>query len=217
MDSMKTNDTPFFSVIVPLHNAAGWMRKGLDSIRAQTFKDYELILICDSCEDETEQIAREYSDNVIVGDWRSCGVSRNRGLEAAKGEWILFMDDDDWWNTDTAFADIYEGILGNGPDRFDVLAFNFVFQGRGIARQLPGYLYIAIWNKAWKRSFVGSTRFPEVPHSDDVGFANATHGRARIRYLNRVLYYYNYLRPGSISDMLRTGQLKTLEEMGLWP
>lgn len=44
---------PFFSVIVPEHNSEKFMRKGLDSIKQQTFKDYELIIVCDACTDNT--------------------------------------------------------------------------------------------------------------------------------------------------------------------
>ena len=53
---------PFFSVIVPEHNSAEFMRKGLDSIRDQSFTDYELIVVCDACSDNTAEIAREYTD-----------------------------------------------------------------------------------------------------------------------------------------------------------
>ena len=204
---------PFFSVILPVHNAAAWMRKGLDSIKRQTFTDWELIVVCDDCQDDSAKIAREYTDRVYSVGWHNCGKTRNRGLEEARGEWILFTDDDDWWNDDDAFRKIAEEIRKD-PD-FDVLAFGFMFKGRGVARQFPGHLYIAIWNKAWRRAFIGDTRFPEVPHSDDVGFAEATHNRARIRYMEGTLYYYNYLRPGSISAKIATGELKKLEEMGL--
>ena len=207
---------PFFSVIVPEHNAAEWMRKGLGSIRKQTFKDYELIVICDACEDDTAKIAHGYADKLYSVDFHSCGKSRNKGLEAAKGEWILFMDDDDSWIGDDAFQVIHDEIIRNGDD-FDVLAFGFHFGDRGDTFQYNGRLYPAIWNKAWKREFIEriGARFPEVPHSDDVGFAEITHPKARIRYLMAVLYDYNYMRPGSITQKLATGDLKTLEEMGL--
>ena len=56
---------PFFSVIVPEHNSAEFMRKGLESIKAQSFTDYELIVVCDACEDNTAEIAREYTDKVF--------------------------------------------------------------------------------------------------------------------------------------------------------
>lgn len=207
----------FFSVIIPAHNAAGWMRKGLDSIKRQTFTDYELIIVCDDCQDNTAEIAREYTDRVYEVSWHNCGKTRNRGLDEATGKWILFMDDDDWFMDDSAFMVIAQELkrLEKEGDQFDVLAFDFIFGSNGYARQYPGHLYIAIWNKAWRREFIGDTRFPEVPHSDDVGFAEQTHDRARFRFMNEALYYYNWMRPGSITQKLHTGELKTLEEMGL--
>ena len=86
-----------FSVIIPAHNAAGHIRKALDSVRSQTFRDYELIVVCDSCTDGTQQIAREYGARTETVEYHADGMTRNRGLELAQGEWILFMDDDDWW------------------------------------------------------------------------------------------------------------------------
>jgi glycosyltransferase involved in cell wall biosynthesis len=207
---------PFFSVIVPAHNAACRIRKGLGSIKRQTFTNYELIIVCDDCQDDTAAIAREYTKKVFEVDWHNCGKTRNKGLDEATGEWILFMDDDDWLQNDDVFRTIYYNIQINlQKEDFDVLAFGFTFGMNGYSRQFPGHLYIAIWNKAWKRSFIGNTRFPEVPHSDDVGFAEQLHPKARFRYIDDDLYYYNYLRPGSITAKLRSGELKTLEQMGL--
>ena len=48
---------PFFSVIIPAYNSAEWIRKGLDSIKNQTFTSYEIIIICDDCHDNTADIA----------------------------------------------------------------------------------------------------------------------------------------------------------------
>ena len=209
--------TPYFSVIVPAHNAEERMRRGLDTIRGQTFRDFELIIVCDDCQDRTAEIAREYTDKVYEVGWHNCGKTRNKGLDEARGEWVLFMDDDDWWIDREAFRKIAEAIrkYEEAQVPIDLLAFDFFFQERGLAKQYPGRLFIAIWNKAWRRSFIGDTRFPEVPHSDDVGFAEKTHHRARVQFLEETLYYYNYMRPGSITQKLATGELKTLEEMGL--
>ena len=204
---------PFFSVIVPAHNAACRIRRGLSSIMRQTFADYELIVVCDDCQDDTAAIARAYTKNVYEVSWHNCGKTRNKGLDEATGKWILFMDDDDWLQNEDAFQIIADAIRKD--ENFDVLAFGFTFRMNGYSRQFPGHLYIAIWNKAWKRSFIGDTRFPEVPHSDDVGFAEQLHPRARFRYIDDNLYFYDYLRPGSITAKLRSGELKTLEQMGL--
>ena len=57
---------PFFSVIVPAHNAAGRIRKLLDSIKMQTFDDYEVIIVCDDCQDNTSDIAAEYLEQELT-------------------------------------------------------------------------------------------------------------------------------------------------------
>ena len=194
---------PFFSVIVPEHNSAEFMRRGLDSIKAQTFTDYELIVICDSEKDA--KIAKEYTDNVYLDEGlQLCGPKRNMGLDMATGEWILFMDDDDWWMDTLCFQTIADHV---GDE--DVLAFGFYWKGHGAFANSPGNLMTAIWNKAWRRSFIekNGLRFPDWEHSDDLGFAEVAHKLAKFAFLNETLYYYNYLRPGSIAWRLENGEL----------
>ena len=60
---------PFFSVIVPAHNSETYIGRGLVSIRNQTFTDYELIVVCDSCTDNTEEIAKEYGARTFAVDY----------------------------------------------------------------------------------------------------------------------------------------------------
>ena len=55
---------PFFSVIVPAHNSQMYISRCLHSVKMQTFKDYELIVVCDECEDKTAQVASEYADRI---------------------------------------------------------------------------------------------------------------------------------------------------------
>ena len=211
--------TPRFSVIVTEHNSAPFMRKMLDSIRKQTFTDYELIIVCDRCSDNTSEIAREYSDTVLEVDFGRCGLARNAALDIAKGEWIIFSDDDDWWIHEFAF-EILAGMAGKQHE--DVLAFGFL--SRDFVGQdglncfynspidvLPFYrLWVAPWNKIIRREFIGDHRFPDWEHSDDLGFAQEVLPLAedRIAFLDMPLYYYNYMRPGSIQDRLARGDLK---------
>lgn len=194
---------PFFSVILPAHNAADRMRKCLESVRRQTFTDYELIVVCDDCQDKTAEIAREYTDRVYEVQWHSCGRTRNKGLDEARGRWILFMDDDDWYLPD-AFQIIAEE-LGRQKD-IDILAYGFEWKGMKTAYQRRERIYPAIWNKAWRREFIGEERFPDWIHSDDLGFARKMHPRARFGFLNMALYYYNFMRKGSVSDRIREGE-----------
>ena len=199
---------PFFSVIVPLHNAAEYMRTGLDSIRGQDFQDYELLIVCDRCEDNTVEIAGEYirpgtNDTLCLVSYGRAGMSRNAALDVARGKWILFMDDDDWY-LPGAFQMLAEN-LETAKD-IDILAYGFHWKHFGDVKQSPMKVYPAIWNKAWRRDFIGEERFPDWIHSDDAGFSRKMLPKARIGYLDEVLYYYNFMRPGSVSDRIRNGE-----------
>ena len=197
------NERPFFSVIVPAHNSAGFIRRGLESIVNQDFDDYELIAVCDACTDNTWEIAKQYSDYQINTEFGRAGMARNVGMDIAKGTWILFMDDDDWY-LPGAFKRIAEEL--ERQKDIDILAFGFEWKGRGYAMQSPKRIYPAVWNKAWRREFIGEERFPDWIHTDDLGFARKMHPRARFGFLPAVLYHYEFMRPGSVSDKIRNGE-----------
>ena len=194
---------PFFSVIVPEHNSADFMRKGLDSIKAQTFTDYELIVVCDSCTDNTWEIAKQYSDYQINTEFGRAGMARNVGMDIAKGTWILFMDDDDWY-LPGAFQAIYDHLQLEKD--IDILAYGFDWKDVGQRFQSPVRVYPAVWNKAWRREFIGKERFPDWIHTDDLGFARKMHPKARFGFIQKSLYYYNFMRPGSVSARIRAGE-----------
>ena len=194
---------PFFSVITPQHNSAEFMRRGLGSIRNQDFRDYELIIVCDDCTDNTAEIAIRYADVVIRTRYGRAGLARNAGIDAAQGEWILFMDDDDWY-LPGAFGKIANEL--DVQKDIDILAYGFEWKGIGTTYQSEKKKYPAIWNKAWRREFIGTERFPDWIHTDDLGFTRAMMPKARIGYMYEALYYYNFMRPGSVSDRIRNGE-----------
>ena len=95
---------PQVSVIVPVYNVEKYIRRCVDSILAQTFEDFELILVDDGSPDNCPAICDEYAakDNrVRVIHQENGGVSgaRNAALNVATGEYIAFCDSDDWWET----------------------------------------------------------------------------------------------------------------------
>ena len=198
---------PFFSVIIPAHNSAEYIRKGLDSIKGQDFADYELIVVCDACTDETEYVVNAYTlyttHKKLYTEFGKAGMARNAGLDVAEGEWILFMDDDDWYMPG-AFRKIAEEL--DKQKDIDILAYGFEWKGRGIAYNTPMRIYPAVWNKAWRREFIGENRFPDWIHTDDLGFARMMHPKARFGFLFEELYYYNFMRPGSVSERIRNGE-----------
>lgn len=90
--------TPLVSILVPVYNAAPFLRQALDSILNQTFRDFELILVNDGSTDSSEQIIRSYSDpRIRLHNQPNAGVAAtlNRGLELATGKYIWRHDADD--------------------------------------------------------------------------------------------------------------------------
>ncbi len=94
---------PMFSVIIPLYNKEHYIRFTLDSVLAQKFQDYEVIVINDGSIDNSPAIARSFRDERLrVIDQENGGVSsaRNRGAAEANGRWLAFLDGDDIWSID---------------------------------------------------------------------------------------------------------------------
>ena len=94
-----------YSVIIPIYNAQKTLKRCLDSIIGQRREDVEVVLINDGSADESGRIIKEYAsrfNNIVSLSQENSGVSaaRNRGLEAAKGTYILFVDSDDYVSSD---------------------------------------------------------------------------------------------------------------------
>lgn len=92
------------SVIIPTHNHGNLISQTLDSVFAQTFQDYEVIVVNDGSTDDTEQVlaplARQGRISYLAQGNRGQAAARNHGLTRAKGQFIAFLDDDDLWPSD---------------------------------------------------------------------------------------------------------------------
>ena len=200
---------PFFSVIVPAHNSEAYIRKGLHSIKSQAFRDYELIVVCDKCTDDTAGISLGYADKTLIRDFGHDGLARNAGIDAASGEWLLFMDDDDWFLHEYVFQQIY-GMAGKHGE--DILAFSFIWKNMGYKAQAWDDMCVAVWNKCWKREFIGDTRFTTREWACDAEFHKKMFRKCpTVYYWDMPMYYYNFMRPGSQTwkmqrEMLRGGE-----------
>lgn len=91
-----------FSVIIPLYNKAPYIAKAIDSVLAQTFTDYELVIVDDGSRDESARIASDAisgHENCRLIKQENAGVSvaRNNGVKASQGDYLCFLDADDWW------------------------------------------------------------------------------------------------------------------------
>ena len=95
-------NAPFFSVIVPTLNRAEKLRRALVSLGKQSLQDFEVIVCDDGSADQTEKVVEEFARKMpirYIKDGKLSGPAhpRNNGVALASGEWVCFLDDDDWW------------------------------------------------------------------------------------------------------------------------
>jgi glycosyltransferase involved in cell wall biosynthesis len=95
----------FVTVVVPAYNAAKYLSETIESVLAQTFKDFELLVIDDGSTDNTAEIAHQYSQQdsrvkLFYQENQGVSVARNMGIQMAQGEFVAFLDSDDQWLSD---------------------------------------------------------------------------------------------------------------------
>lgn len=130
---MDSNDIKF-SVIVPIYNSEQYLDKCVQSVLCQTYKNFELILIDDGSTDKSGLIGDKWSgadERVIFIQQKNCGASaaRNNGIRNATGDYLIFLDSDDWWLTSSVLHRLAEKIAKN---KVDILSFNFSKSYNGI-------------------------------------------------------------------------------------
>lgn len=113
-------NTPLVSVIIPVYKVEKYIRQALDSVMNQTYRNLQIILIDDGSPDQCGQICDEYAhkdSRITVIHKENGGVSsaRNAGIDMAEGEWLYFMDPDDWIEID-AFEKIMKNVEETGTD-----------------------------------------------------------------------------------------------------
>lgn len=167
------------SVIVPVYNVEPYLRKCLDSIVDQTCQDLEILVIDDGSEDHCGEIcdayaARDPKIRVFHTKNRGLSAARNLGLDHAKGEYVGFVDSDDWIEPDMyesllaaaerTGADVAEcGVFREYPNRtLERRRKDLVMSGtEAVWALLHGKLAEAVWNKLWNRRCFEQIRFPE--------------------------------------------------------
>lgn len=124
-------NNPKISIIIPVYNAEKYLKRCMDSVCAQTFEDYEVILVNDGSSDNSGALCRAYADKdprvtCIEKENGGAGSARNAGIDAAKGEYLAFPDADDWFEPGM-YAELYD--LAKSGD------YDMVFSGVNYYRQ----------------------------------------------------------------------------------
>ena len=180
-----------FSVVIPVYNVAPYLRASLDSLVAQTLADWEAICVDDGSTDGSSEILDEFQKEVEGrgGQWKvihqqNAGVSaaRNAALEAARGEWIVFLDPDDILHPQTLAT--YDRMIWACPDADGVTirpvhfpdgkspawpaSGDFRFASVDLTREVPfGVFDTPVWACAYRRERLGDLRFRPLTVGED--------------------------------------------------
>lgn len=111
---------PKFSIIIPVYNVENYIKKCLDSVFNQTYKDYEVIVVNDGTKDNSMDIVKNYDVKIINQKNGGLSSARNKGVEKASGEYIIFLDSDDYW--ENKLLENINCSFDNNPDvvRFQI-------------------------------------------------------------------------------------------------
>lgn len=221
---------PKFSIIIPVYNVEKYLRKCLESVFNQTYKNYEVIVVNDGTKDNSMDIAKDYPVKVVNQKNQGLSVARNNGVEKATGEYILFLDSDDY--IEKGLLKEINKSLNNNPDivRFQIkeafedgkkIEYNeqsFTNKSGQEAFQLiTKYHFVEnAWCYAIKREyyFQNNFKFKENTFHEDFGLLPLVIIKAK--KVNSIDYIgYNYLqRQGSIMNNKEyTKTKKKVEDM----
>ena len=111
---------PKLSIVIPLYNVEDYIERCLESIKKQTFKDYEVIIVNDGTKDNSMEIVKKYPYTIINQKNQGLSMARNNAVKKATGEYLIFLDSDDYWDKDL-LKEINKS-LDNDPDlvRFQI-------------------------------------------------------------------------------------------------
>lgn len=186
---------PTVSIILPAYNSANFLQVTLDSIYAQDYNDFEIIIVDDGSSDNTAQIAFRQESRVRLIQQKNKGISeaRNTGVNAAQGKYIAFIDHDDFWHPKKLSAQVH--LLENMDETFGICFGEFikwngidlpVFANSDVSTkkwspELSGWIYHQLLLTNWilfstalfrKTVFDTVGKFdPELPPADDWDFA----------------------------------------------
>ena len=211
------------SIIVPVYNVKKYLAECLDSLVNQTITDYEVILVDDGATDGSGELCDEYAGRypelvrVLHIDNGGQGRARNFGIETARGEFLGFVDSDDWVEL-TMYEKLYARAVETGAD---IVVCDFMSKfDDGHDEYLPACIqdhWLASagssCNKIFRRSIIGDVRFPTGLWYEDFYFSAMMLLRSsRTEFIGEPLYLY---RRGQESTMHNNNAAKNLDMLSI--
>lgn len=208
------------SVIIPVFRVEAYLRRCMDSVLAQTYEKMEIILVDDGSDDGCPAICDEYAEKdsrVRVIHQKNAGLSgaRNTGIDEAKGDYLAFVDSDDYLSPEF-LERLYTACIETDSD-MSVCRWEYVkgepipeggsgktqtFTGRQMLANLyipDGAYFVVAWNKLYKRELFDNIRYPLGRiHEDEATTYRIYHQVRKAAYVDVSLYGY-FVTPSSIT------------------
>lgn len=227
------------SIIVPVYKVEDYLSRCVDSLICQTYKNLEIILVDDGSPDRCGAICDEYAkrdERVKVIHKQNGGLSdaRNRGIDIASGDYVMFVDSDDWLANETCEL-IISDIIENKAD-IVVFGFSYVYESDKVVHNYirlngkitkdtaimsliykVGYWGIGnyAWNKVYLKNLFEDVRFPVSKVAEDQGTTYKLFDKAETIYVNKKNCYNYFQRGDSIShNRFEPSQIK--DRISLW-
>lgn len=215
--------SPAVSIIIPIYNVGDYLYRCLSSVACQTFKNFEAIMINDGSTDKSPVIAADFAKNfsnfsLVHNDKKGVASARNLGIKLAKGEYVAFVDSDDYIDPNYLYR-LYNAAKKNNADvsHCNYALYNidsgflhpilFRKPHKGILtnmkmakRTVSDYsMRSYLWNKLWKRTLFteNNIEFPEMYFEDIATTARLLYYANKGVVIDKYLYYYT-MRDGSI-------------------
>lgn len=210
---MCKHNKPLISIIIPIYNTSNYLEKCLESVVNQSFKNFEVICIDDGSTDGSYDILEKFKskyDNIKVIYQKNQGVAvaRNRGLNEVTGDYIIFIDSDDFIKPNYLEI-LYNESISSDADVVICSYYRYyetsklsipvfykkskgIYSSKEILKALipDNLMHSYLWNKLWKRSLFDGIVFPEIKFEDIAIMCDLFYNAKKISIINDSLYYY---------------------------
>lgn len=226
---------PLISIVVPVYQVEAYLERCVESLRAQTYTNLEIILVDDGSPDRCPAVCDVYAEKdkrIRVIHQKNAGLSgaRNAGIDIARGEYLAFVDSDDYVAPDfiqSLYDVLQETGCAIGQCRFSYVqgeplksepgsSFR-IYRGESLMEQLYGpeeeaTYFVVAWNKLYRRELFEQIRYPAGRiHEDEATTYRLFHEGKKLAFLDRALYGYYTENAGSITSGFSRKRLQWLD------
>lgn len=210
---------PLISCIIPIYNAEKYIYRCIESICNQTYTNVEVILVNDGSTDNSGMLCDKFATiypNILVLHTHNYGASiaRKKGLEISRGEYVCFLDSDDYvtptyisslfnliikYNTNISIGNVFKYKEGEQTHKMHLANDSYLLSFKELMPRFYKYNYWGFWGKLYKKEVFTHISFPTATLCEDYAVMTQIFSKEKnIAYTNEILYYYE-IRLNSLS------------------